>query len=218
MLTAVTPSSNETVVVSAVIPPTARRCLVSGDVKPKSELIRFVLGPDSLVVPDLAGRLPGRGLWVSASRDAVTQAVAKNLFSRAAKTRAVVPDGLVDQVEALLARRCLELLGLARGAGAVVTGQPQIEHALAHGELACVLLASDAGRDCRKKLSRARILDSGFSREALGAALGHEHLASVGLRAHALVAKLEKECLRWQGVRAGQTDQTNEDWIADEHD
>ena len=221
MLTAFTPSDNETVV-SAVIPPTARRCLVTGEIKPKGELIRFVLGPDSVVFPDLAARLPGRGLWVSAQRDVLAQAISKNMFSRAAKTKAVVPADLLDQTERLLARRCLELLGLSRSAGAVVTGQPQVEHALSHDQLAFLLLASDAGRDCRKKLSRAPILDSGFSREALGAALGHEHLASVGLKFHPLTKKLESECVRWQGVRAAQAseinDKTNADWIADEHD
>lgn len=222
MLTAFTPTDNETVVSAVVIPPTARRCLVTGEIKPKTELIRFVLGPESVVVPDLAARLPGRGLWVSAQRDVLAQAITKNLFSRAAKTKAVVPSDLLDQTERLLARRCLEFLGLARSAGAVVTGQPQVEHALSQDQLAFILLAADAGRDCRKKLSRANILDSGFNREALGAALGHEHLASVGLRAHPLTKKLEIECMRWQGVRAAlrreTNEDTNEDWIADEHD
>ncbi|MDD3181423.1 MAG: DUF448 domain-containing protein [Alphaproteobacteria bacterium] len=222
MLTAFTPSDNETVVSAVIIPPTARRCLVTGEIKPKDELIRFVLGPESVVFPDLAARLPGRGLWVSARRDLLAQAIAKNMFSRAAKTKAVVPSDLLEQTERLLARRCLELLGLARSAGAVVTGQPQVEHALSHDELAFLLMASDAGRDCRKKLSRANILDSGFSREELGAALGHEHLASVGLRPHPLTKKLKSDCVRWQGVRAVQmsepNDKTNADWIADEHD
>lgn len=218
MLTAQTSTDNETVV-SAVLPPDARRCLVSGEIKPKSELIRFVLDPQSCVVPDVAGRLPGRGLWVSAVRSVLQQAVQKNLFSRAAKTKATVGAELVEQTELLLARRCLELLGLAKSAGAIVTGQPQIEHALSNSQLSCIILAADAGRDCRKKLSHARVVASGFERAALGAALGHEHLASVGLKRHPLTKKLEIECTRWQGVRAGEAVETHhEDWIADEHD
>lgn len=189
---------------SAVLPPTMRRCLASGEVKSKEHMIRFVVGPDLSIVPDVAGKLPGRGLWVSADRAALSLAISKNLFARSAKMKVAVSVDLLDQVEALLAKRCLDLLGLAKSAGIVVTGQPQIEHALAQDGLAYVLMAADAGRDCRKKLSRARLAASGFAREALGAALGHEHLASVGVRPHPLAGKLEKECARWQGVRAAQ--------------
>lgn len=209
MLAALTPTSNETAVSTATdaLPPSVRRCLATGTVKAKSDLVRFVVDPAGTVVPDLAARLPGRGLWVSAQRDALTLAVSKNLFSRAAKAKVIVPSNLLDQVETLLARRCLELLGLARSAGAVVTGQPQIEQALAQDALAFILLASDAGRDCRKKLSRAVVVSSGFSRDQLGAALGHEHLASVGLKPHSLSEKLQKECARWHGVRAPMDDE-----------
>lgn len=192
--------------------PTQRRCLVTGEMKTKEHMIRFVVGPDGVVVPDIAGKLPGRGLWVSATRDALSQAVSKNMFSRAAKAKVAAPAHLIEQTETVLAKRCLDLLGLARSAGAVVTGQPQVEHALAKDELAFVLFAADAGRDCRKKLSRATAMPSGFARDALGAALGHAHLAAVGLRPHPLVAKLEKECARWQGVRgASETIPTEEE-------
>ncbi|MGE4352317.1 MAG: RNA-binding protein [Bdellovibrionales bacterium] len=194
--------------------PSERRCLVCKEDKPKSELIRFVLGPDRRVVPDLAERLPGRGLWVSADQAALSEAISKNLFSRAAKTKAFLPDNLLAQVETLLAKRCLDLLGLARGAGVVVTGQPQVEQALSKGVLAFVLFAKDAGRDCRKKLSQAQAVHAGFSRDELGAALGYEHLAAIGLKPHALTQKLKKECARWQGVTGAQHDDRNEDWIA----
>ena len=193
------------------MPPTMRRCLATGEVKAKSDLIRFVVGPEGAIVPDLAARLPGRGLWVSAQREALSLAIAKNLFSRAAKAKVNVSADLLGQVEALLERRCLELLGLCKGAGAVVTGQPQVEHALSQDGLAYILLAADAGRDCRKKLSRAVIANSGFTRVQLGEALGHEHLASVGLKPHPLTKKLQMECARWQGVRAQTGDLTDEE-------
>ncbi len=218
MLMAVSPSSTLETQGADICPPTMRRCLVLGEVKPKEDMVRFVIGPDGAVVPDLAAKLPGRGLWVSAQREALIKACDKNLFARAAKAKVSVSVDLVAQVETLLAKRCLDLLGLARSAGAVVTGQPQVEHALAHNGLAFIMLASDAGRDCRKKLSRARVVDSGFARDALGAALGHEHLASVGLKPHPLTKKLEQECARWQGVRAAKTVDDNEDWITEQHD
>jgi len=191
-----------------------RRCLVCGEEQLKRHLIRFVVGPESCVVPDVDGSLPGRGLWVKADRAVLAQAISKKMFARAAKAQVKPCDTLLDMTEKLLARRCLSLLGLARGAGLVVTGQPQIEHALAKGELSYILLAQDAGRDCRKKLSAARLASSGFSRTELGEALGYEHLASVGVRSHPLAIKLEEECARWQGVRA--VDEMNNDCINDQ--
>ena len=104
-----------------------RKCLVTGAVKPKTEMIRFVLGPDRRVVPDLAERLPGRGMWISAEADAIKQAIKKNLFTHAAKNKADCPPDLYEQVLSLLARRCLEFVGLARGAGQAVVGQAQVE-------------------------------------------------------------------------------------------
>ncbi len=177
-----------------------RRCLVCGVEKPKSALIRFVLDPESRVVPDLTGRLPGRGLWVSADRIALEDAARKNLFSKAAKTKTKIDADLSAQVESLLAKRCLELLGLARAARAVVTREPAVEEALAKGELAGVLLASDAGGDIRKKLSRAQTLFFGFSREELGGALGRGQAVAIGLKPHPLTEKLLAELARWQGV------------------
>ncbi len=184
--------------------PSERRCLATGEIKPKAELIRFVLDPEGRVTPDLAERLPGRGLWVSASRDALQNAVAKNLFSKAAKTKAMASAELPDLVEGLLKRRCLELLGLARAAHAVVSREPLVLEALAAGKLEAVLLASDAGADIRKKLSRAGEIFEGFTRQELGEALGREHLAALGLQAHPLTTKLKNELKRWQklGVSA----------------
>ena len=73
-----------------------RRCLATRAVRPKSALLRFVVGPDGTLVPDLAGRLPGRGLWITPERDIVASAAAKNLFAKAARERVVVPSDLVD--------------------------------------------------------------------------------------------------------------------------
>jgi len=65
-----------------------RRCIVTGEVLPEARLLRFVLAPDGQVVPDVEAKLPGRGLWVSADRTILAQAVAKRLFARAAKAQA----------------------------------------------------------------------------------------------------------------------------------
>jgi len=186
---------------------TQRRCLATGQVMERELLIRFVVDPDNQVVPDLAAKLPGRGLWVSADRAVLELAIRKNLFSRAAKTQVKCSPALLTQVESLLARRCLDLLGLCKSAGRIVAGQAQVEPALRADELAYVLIAADAGGDGPKKLARARQI-SGFDRETLGKALGRDHIVYIGLKPHPLTDKLAIELRRWQGVRALDDDKT----------
>src|SRR3990170_3321014 len=103
-----------------------RRCLATREERDKAALLRFVVGPGDELVPDLEGRLPGRGLWLTPRRDIVAAAGAKNLFAKAARRRVVVSPDLAERVEALLLRRCLDLLGLARGAGQAVAGFEQV--------------------------------------------------------------------------------------------
>jgi len=99
-----------------------RRCIATGESGPTDRLVRFVLGPEAVVVPDLAAKLPGRGVWLTAERALVERAVAKKLFSRAFKAQAAAPGDLADRLEALLAQRLIDVIGLARKAGQAVTG------------------------------------------------------------------------------------------------
>lgn len=181
---------------------TTRRCLVEGKLCSKTKLIRFVLDPENNVIPDLAERLPGRGMWVTASLEALQNAVRKNLFSKAAKTSAKVDKNLPEQVEALLRRRCLDILGLARGAGLVITGQPQVEQAQKARDLSFVLVAADAGSDGTKKLHHSTIINCALTRTQLGDALGRDQLVYIGLKPHSLSEKLLVELTRWQGMNA----------------
>lgn len=151
----------------------------------QDRLIRFVAGPESQVVPDLKAVLPGRGLWVAATRSAVELAVRRNLFSRAARTKLTPAPDLADQVEALLAARCLELLGLARRSGMLVSGFEKVFERLKAGQIAWLIEASDGAADGRTRLlAIARHgnvpLFGRFSTEALSHATGLEnpvHLA-----------------------------------------
>ncbi len=111
-----------------------RRCIVTGEVQPKAGLIRFVVSPEGVVVPDLAGKLPGRGIWVTADRAAIEKAAAKGLFARAARTGVTVPESLADLVEAGLARRVVDLISLARKAGLAVAGFEKVKGWLADGK------------------------------------------------------------------------------------
>src|SRR5690242_9118645 len=107
-----------------------RTCIVTRKQAEPDELIRFVVGPDSAVVPDLKRNLPGRGCWVSAERLHVDKAAAKNLFARAFKAQVNVPADLGGMVDTLLSRSALGMLGLARKAGAVVLGAAKVENAV----------------------------------------------------------------------------------------
>jgi len=154
-----------------------RRCLVTGEVRPKPELLRFVLGPDGRIHPDVAERLPGRGLWTLARRDIVARAVKQRLFCRAAGVTVAVDDDLECRVEGLLVRRAIDLIGLARRAGLAVCGFAKVEAALAAGRAAVLITATDGGADGRRKL-KARApglpLAETLTSAELGSAFGRE--------------------------------------------
>ena len=117
-----------------------RRCIVTGEIGERSRLLRFVVGPQGELVPDVAARLPGRGLWLTPRRDIVERAVAKRLFARAARRPVTVPVGLADRIEALLAQRCIDAIGLARRAGLAVAGFERVADAARAGRAALLLV------------------------------------------------------------------------------
>jgi len=133
-----------------------RTCIVSRQRREPDELIRFVVGPDGAVVPDLKRNLPGRGCWVTADRLHVERAASKNLFSRVFKRQVSVQDDLADVVDALLARSALGLLGLARKAGAIALGATKVEALVRSGEALAVLHAHEAAEDGVRKIAQAR--------------------------------------------------------------
>ncbi|MGL4310793.1 MAG: RNA-binding protein [Paracoccaceae bacterium] len=181
-----------------------RRCIVTAEVQPKGGLIRFVLAPDdSRVVADLAEKLPGRGIWVSADRDALEKAVAKNLFSRAAKAPALVPAGLVDEVEAALAKRVIDLISLARKAGLAVMGFEKVKGWLAEGKAKVLLQASDGSERGKSKLwtpEGGRFFGC-LSAGELGLAFGREHAIHGALAAGGLTTRVVEEAAKLAGLR-----------------
>jgi predicted RNA-binding protein YlxR (DUF448 family) len=118
----------------------------------EARLIRFVAGPDGVVIPDLGRKLPGRGLWVAADRDSVATAARKGGFSRSAKAKLSAPPDLADQVEALLRARILSGLGLARRSGELIFGFEGVSASIAAGKAAWLIEASDGAQDGRRKV------------------------------------------------------------------
>ena len=131
-----------------------RQCAVSRAELPPDDLIRFVLAPDGSILPDLARRSPGRGVWVAATRAMVEAAVRRKVFARSLKQPVVVPEDLPGLVERLLVKRVAEALSLANKAGLLVAGFAKVEGLLDQGQAAILLHASDAAADGVEKLNR----------------------------------------------------------------
>jgi len=179
-----------------------RRCIVTRRVLPKERLIRFVLDPHGIIVADLEGRLPGRGIWLQARRDVVEKACAKGGFDKAAHASVNVPEGLADKIELLLRRRCLDLIGLARRAGQLAAGFEQVSAWLREGRAAVLVAAVDGAGGGRGKLAalgRDLPLVELFSAAEIGAALGRDNAVHVALGRGALARRLIAESMRLAG-------------------
>jgi uncharacterized protein len=124
---------------------TVRTCVATREARPIDQLIRFVIGPDQAVVPDLKRKLPGRGAWVTARRDVLATAVKRGAFARAFRADVKAAADLPETVERLMERAVLDALGVARKAREVVVGHAQVEAAAEQGAAVAVLHASDAG-------------------------------------------------------------------------
>jgi uncharacterized protein len=134
--------------------PSLRTCIVTRAELPPTDLIRFVPGPDGTITPDLARRLPGRGVWVTCSRERVAEAVARKAFARSLKRPVNADPDLADRVEQLLIRRTGEALAIANKAGQVVTGFAKVDSELSKGAVAVLIHASEAAEDGSHKLDR----------------------------------------------------------------
>jgi hypothetical protein len=193
-----------------------RQCIVTRERYPKEVMIRFVADPAGVIVPDLQARLPGRGAWVIADRMAIETAIKKRLFSRALDTQAMAPEDLCARIEALLAKRCLELLGQALGAGELLLGSGAVQSAARRGEVAAAIEASDGAPDGRRKLFASlkaggllgRALNQGkalivgcFSSAELSLALGRQNVIHAALPEGGFASRFVTEARRLEGFR-----------------
>ena len=201
-----------------------RRCIVTREALPESQLVRFVVGPENEIVPDLAAKLPGRGIWVSANRAVLERAVAKNLFSKAAKATVRVSADMPARVEALLVKRLQDHLGLARRSGLLVLGFDSVTRMLESRRKPTVLIeARNGAEDGRRKVlaaARARGLDlqliDVLSAEELSMALGREHVIHAALFPGPLAERLVLDAERLEGFRPREADRTGPSPVPDE--
>ena len=205
-----------------------RTCIATRTVREPHELIRFVAGPDGSVVPDLKRKLPGRGAWVSARREAVALAVRRGAFARALKREGLraAPD-LPDLVERLLAADAVQSLSLANKAGRVVTGFEKVEAAILSGGALAVLHAREAAPDGRRKLGQAARRRAAGETEPIAAlsplsgaememALGRHHVVHAALAPGSVSLACLSRCRALIAYRGGDAGEADHD--SPEHD
>ena len=181
-----------------------RRCIATGEVQPKRGLIRFGVSPDGVIVPDILEKLPGRGIWVSAERAALQLAVDKGLFARSAKRTVNVPETLVDDVEALLARRLTDGISMARKAGSAVAGFEKVKDWLGRDEARILFQASDGSERGKSKLHAPGGRGSFFevlTSSELGLSFGRERVIHAALGFGGLTERIREDAIRLSGVR-----------------
>ncbi|WP_204112548.1 RNA-binding protein [Shimia biformata] len=180
-----------------------RKCIATGEVRPVQYMVRFVVGPDGQIFADTMGKLPGRGIWVSADRAAIALAAKKNLFSRAAKQPVTVPDGLADAVEAQIVRRVVDLISLARKAGDAVAGYEKVKDWLMKEEARVLIQANDGSTRGKSKLStpyKGHYI-GWLTADELGLAFGRQTVIHAALASGGLTQRVVEEAQRLKGFR-----------------
>ncbi|MBY6157543.1 RNA-binding protein [Pseudooceanicola nitratireducens] len=181
-----------------------RKCIATGEAQPKHGMIRFVVGPDNMIVPDLMEKLPGRGIWVSSDRTALDTAVAKKLFARAAKHPVTLPEDLTGLVETALVNRVTSLLAMARKSGDAVAGYEKVKDWLSKDYADVLIQASDGSERGKNKLSTP--YEGSFigwlTSNELGLAFGRETVIHAALGTGGLSKRVVEEAARLRGLRA----------------
>lgn len=181
-----------------------RRCIVTKDTLPTSDLIRFVLGPDDMVTPDISGRLPGRGMWVSANSKDIAKAVDQNLFSKAAKQKVNIPDNLVDLTHRLIVKHAINLLSMARKSGHAICGFEKTKSAMMSERWYILIQAEDGSTPQKQKIRPSAVANSYISwltAQELGLAFGRENVIHAAVSKGGLSARILLEANRLAGFR-----------------
>ena len=181
-----------------------RTCIVTGEAGSPERMIRFVVGPEGEVVPDLARKLPGRGLWVRAERAVVEQAVARKAFAKAARAALSAPADLAERVERLLLARALEDLSRARRAGRAVSGFVKVEQMIGRGRAGLLIVAAEADGDGMTKLAATGLpLERLGDSTSLGGVFGREQVVYVAVahddQSGQFIQRIAGGAARWRG-------------------
>ena len=194
-----------------------RLCVVSRQVKPVAEMIRFVVGPQGEVVPDLKRKLPGRGIWVTATRTDLAEAVRRGAFARGFGRTVNIPSGFVEATGRLLERSALDALAIAGKGRQAVTGFGKVETAMVRGQAVAILHATDAAADGVRKVEALRKQSENegrriavitlFASAQLGLALGRPNVIHAALLAGPATDTFIARCARLERFRTGKPEQ-----------
>jgi hypothetical protein len=171
---------------------------------PKEAMVRFVLGPDRMLVPDLAARLPGRGLWLSAKADVLERAATRGAFAKAARGPVHLPPDLSARIEDGLRRRVRDLVGMARRAGQAVSGFHAAREWLQAGKVGLLVEASDGSPAERERLRGRREVPvvTPLPATELGGVFGRDHAVHVAIASGRLADAIAQEAGRLAGLAA----------------
>jgi uncharacterized protein len=195
-----------------------RTCIVTRRREEPEAMIRFVRAPDGALAPDIRGKLPGRGVWVTARRDLVAEAAKKHMFARSLKEKVSASPDLPADVDVLLEADCLQMLGFANKAGLVVSGFNKVVAALETSGAAVLLAARDGGADGRRKIVQAArrggeeppaVIDL-FESAQLSLALGRTNVIHAAVAAGGPASGFLTRCRRLAAYRATDAAQMTE--------
>ncbi len=188
----------------------SRRCIATREVQAKERMIRFVLGPERVLVPDLAGKLPGRGMWLSARGDVLETALSRGAFHRAARGPVTLPSDLRARIEDGLRARIRDLLGLARRAGQAVSGWQAAREWLQAGRAGLLVQASDGSPAERERFGGRRLpAVSPLTAAELGVVFGRDHAVHVAVAPGRLADAIRVEAERLAGFAAAAPERGN---------
>ena len=186
------PPSSPVSSLSKKLKPTTGTCIITGQTRPLTDLVRCVVAPDKTIMIDLDEKLPGEFMWMTASKDVFKKAIWRNSFTTILRDSVVTPKDLADKTELGLLKKSLETLGLAKKSGILITGFAKCEEWLRDDPASLYCVASDASDHGRKKLQKQNIITVDcFTNAQLSAALGDVNIMHVVLKPHAITTKLQ---------------------------
>ena len=181
-----------------------RRCISSGEVCDKSDMIRFIVGPNNEVIPDISEKLPGRGIWVKSNRSFLEKALSKKLFIKSAKYKVSVRHDLINLVEAILLKSVLALISLSRKSGVAVSGYEKVKSTLSDGSASILIQAKDGSKNQKSKLrppNGSKSYIDCLSSSELVEAFGRNYVVHASLTSGGLSKRVVHEALRLNNVR-----------------
>lgn len=181
-----------------------RRCISSGEICSKSDMIRFVVDPNNEILPDIFGKLPGRGIWVKTNKCALSKAISKDLFLKAANKKVIVRENLATLVEDIILKNVISLISLSRKSGVAVFGYEKVKSSLVNGTAKVLIQANDGSISQKEKLrapNGKNTYINCFTSKELGEAFGRNYVVHVCLTSGGLSKRVVNEASRLNKLR-----------------